>query len=82
MILPYLTSRFLDIYKKAELTDNNIFRWVSQSLFNDSGYCYKLSKMTYENIFKMMITFQSTFKTINFRCMLKKRSQEITLDEN
>ena len=40
----------LDIYKKVVLTDDNnsSFKWVSKYLFNDSGYCYELIKITYD----------------------------------
>ena len=51
---PVFNISILDIYKKAELTDDNnsIFKWVSKYLFNDSGYCYELRKMTYDHIVK------------------------------
>ena len=51
---PVFNISILDIYKKAELTDDNnsIFKWVSKYFFNDSGYCYELRKMTYDHIVK------------------------------
>ena len=51
---PVFNISILNIYKKAELTDDNnsIFKWVSKYLFNGSGYCYELRKMKYDHIVK------------------------------
>ena len=78
--VPVFNISILDIYKKAELTDDNnsIFKWVSKYLFNDSGYCYELRKMTYDHIVKMMIYFLNTFKTSHWQGMLKMMSGNST----
>ena len=51
---PVFNISILDIYKKAELTDdnNNIFKWVSKYFFNDSRYCYEQRKMANDHIVK------------------------------
>ena len=62
-------------YKKAELTDenNSIFKLVFKFPFYYSRYCYERRKMTYDNIVKIMISFQNIFKTSRYSGMLKKR---------
>ena len=81
---PVFKISILDIYKKAELTDDNIniIKWVSKYLFNDSGYCYEQRIMTYDHIVKNYDIFLNIFKTSHWQGNLKKWGQEIVLDEN
>ena len=81
---PVLNISILDIYKKAELTDDNnsIFKWVSEYLYNDSGYCYERRKMTYDHIVKNDDIFSRYLQDSHWQGMLKKWGQEIVLEES
>ena len=80
---PVFNILILDIYKKAELTNDNsiTFKWMFKYLFNDSaGYCYELRKMTYDHIVKKDDIFSKYLQDQPLKRYVG--DQEIVLEEN